>query len=76
MQIVNKLRDFKRHILSLTEVVLVISYITTVKVYVKLESRQVGTQNSSGGRGRREAVPEAMFNLCLIFLKLLYKLMS
>ena len=38
---------------SLTEVVLVISYIRTVKLYLKLGSRQVRTLNSSGGSGRR-----------------------
>jgi hypothetical protein len=52
---------------SLAEVVLAISYSTTVELYLKLGSRQVHTQNSCGGRGRRGADPEAMFHLCLIF---------
>ena len=77
MQIGNKLLITSNvTFLSWTEVVLVISYITTVKLYLKRGSRQVRTQNYSGGRGRREADPEAMFNLCLIFYKLLHKLTS
>jgi len=66
MQIGNELRNYVTFV-SLTEVVLVIRYLATVKLYLKLGSRQVRTQNSSGGRGRREADPEAVFNLCLIF---------
>jgi len=62
MEIGIKLRNLNVTFVSLTEVVLVISYITTVKLYLKLGSRQVRTQNSSGGRGRMEADPEAMFN--------------